>query len=322
MEKQKEISSLKPGDKINHILLLSAIQEKTTQNQKKFITLVLSDASGRINAILWDNLENYSCMLKAGTIVSIIGDITEYQGSNQLKITSIKPAEGKQNIEEFFPKSRYNRDDLINRLKERIEEIKKNELKELLNILFLPEMEVFSKIPAGKAWHHAYISGLLEHTLEIVRICDLMCEFHKEIDRDLLITGALLHDFGKTQELTVESGFEYTDKGRLIGHIVIAAIEIEKACNQISGFPERLKDQIIHLVLSHQGKLEFASPVVPKTIEAIVLYHADELSAKANAYKNAILKESQSDNNWTKFIGMAETALFIPERFKDIKQQE
>ena len=137
-----------------------------------------------------------------------------------------------------------------------------------------------------------------------------MCSFHPEINQDLLICGAILHDFGKVEELSFDNGFDYTDKGKLIGHIVIAAMEIEKTAKSIKNFPGELKNQLIHLVLSHQGKLEHASPVEPKTLEAIVLYHADELSAKTNAYKNAIKLEENSEGNWTKFLPLANTSLY------------
>jgi 3'-5' exoribonuclease len=167
-------------------------------------------------------------------------------------------------------------------------------------------------VPAGKSWHHSYIGGLLEHTLEIVKICDLICNIHNEVNRDLLISGAILHDYGKTAELTADIVFDYTDKGKLIGHIVFAAIEIEKAAEKIASFPEDLKDQLIHIVLSHQGKLEYASPVEPKTLEAIILYQADELSAKTNAYKYAIKADEKTDGNWTRYLPLAGTSLFIP----------
>ncbi|MCF8265093.1 MAG: HD domain-containing protein, partial [Melioribacteraceae bacterium] len=174
----------------------------------------------------------------------------------------------------------------------------------------------YQNAPAGKAWHHAYIHGLLEHTLEIVKICDLMCDIHKILDRDLLITGAILHDFGKTEELEFENNFDYTDKGKLLGHIVIAAIEIDKQCAKISEFPDELKNKLIHLVLSHQGKLEFATPVEPKFIEAIVLYHADELSAKTNAYKSAVINDANSGSDWTRYLPLAGTSLLIPGELK------
>ncbi|MGE5437177.1 MAG: HD domain-containing protein, partial [Syntrophothermus sp.] len=168
----------------------------------------------------------------------------------------------------------------------------------------------FSNMPAGKAWHHSYIHGLLEHTLEIIKICDLLADFHPEVNRDILIAGAMLHDYGKIEELSFDNMFEYTDKGKLLGHIVISAMKIDSIIKTIPDFPDELKNCILHLILSHQGKLEFASPVVPKTLEAIILYHADELSAKTNAYKNALELEKNENSKWTKFIRLAETDLY------------
>ena len=200
-------------------------------------------------------------------------------------------------------------------LANRINKLNNSILKELVKkILDKKNFTKFKNVPAGKAWHHAYIGGLLEHTLEIIRICDLMCDIHKEINRDLVICGAILHDLGKIEELQYETGFEYTDKGKLLGHIVIAANIIEKEAEKIEEFPLDLRDQLLHLVLSHQGKLEYASPVVPRTLESIVLYHADELSAKTNAYKSAILSATGSGNKWTKYLPLAETFIYIPDQ--------
>ena len=194
---------------------------------------------------------------------------------------------------------------------ERICRINDPNLKSLLDIIFSGErFEKFTNVPAGKSWHHSYIHGLIEHTLEIIKICDLMCDIHPELNRDILICGAMLHDFGKTEELSYNPVFEYTDKGKLLGHIVISAMLVNEEAKKIKNFPEDLKDCLLHVILSHQGKLEYASPVVPKTLEAIALYQADELSAKVNAYKNAILNEQKNDSKWTKYINLVSTELF------------
>src|SRR4030065_1059841 len=137
-----------------------------------------------------------------------------------------------------------------------------------------------------------------------------MCEFHSDLNRDLLISGAMLHDIGKIEELSYDSAFDYTDKGKLVGHIVIASNLVWDEIKKIPDFPVELENNLIHLILSHQGKLEHASPVVPKTAEAIALYQADELSAKVNAYKNALTTEMKTDSKWTKFLSLASTDLF------------
>jgi 3'-5' exoribonuclease len=136
-----------------------------------------------------------------------------------------------------------------------------------------------------------------------------MSDIHPEINRDLLICGAMLHDLGKIVELSFDSAFEYTDEGKLLGHIIIASMIVNKEIEKLTDFPSDLRKNLLHIILSHQGKLEYASPVVPKTLEAITLYQADELSAKVNAYKNAIFSQAAGNSCWTKFITLAQTDL-------------
>jgi 3'-5' exoribonuclease len=193
---------------------------------------------------------------------------------------------------------------------DRIQKINNSNLKFLMEQFFKEDnLAKFTSAPAGKYWHHPYIHGLLEHSLELIRICDLMCDIHPEINRDLVICGALMHDYGKTEELKFDSSFDYTTRGKLIGHIVISAMLINEECKKIPEFPDELRDCLLHIVLSHQGKLEFASPVIPKTLEAITLYQADELSAKVNAYKTA-LSDIKEKGKWTRFLPLASTDLF------------
>lgn len=320
MLEQKSLKTLATKDKVEHFLLLTNISLKSTKAGKEYLDLELRDQSILINAKMWDGFQSILQSLRPGEVVKILGTMEEFNNQPQLKIERIRTTVNEDNVtaSDFLPKSQRPLKEMETELISRIDLIKNINLKQLLKTLLEGEnFQKYKKVPAGKAWHHAYIGGLLEHTLEIVKICELMCDIHKEINRDLLITGAILHDMGKIEELVYESGFDYTDKGKLLGHIVIAANLIEKAANQIKNFPEELKNQLIHLVLSHQGKLEYASPVTPKTLEAIVLYHADELSAKTNAYKSAIIAEFQSDNNWTRYLPLAETSLFIPKVFPD-----
>jgi 3'-5' exoribonuclease len=211
---------------------------------------------------------------------------------------------------DFLAKSKRNIVEMKKELLARIQLIKNSKLKTLMDQFFYDkELEKFVSAPAGKYWHHPYLHGLLEHSLELIRICDLMCDIHPEINRDLVICGALMHDYGKTEELSFDSSFDYTTRGKLIGHIVISAMMINEGCKKIPEFPDELRDCLLHIVLSHQGKLEFASPVIPKTLEAITLYQADELSAKVNAYKTA-LGDLKEKGKWTKYLPLASTDLF------------
>lgn len=322
--KQKELTELQTGENIDHYFILSKIEERSTKNGKPFLSLELRDKSMVVSAKVWDGFQEFVKSAEAGKIVKVVGQMEEFNNTPQVRVNSIRLANenDKVSTNDFMPKSSRNFETMVKELETRIDALKNSDLKTLVKkILSGDKYEKYKQVPAGKAWHHAYIHGLLEHTLEIIRICDLMSDIHPEINRDLLICGAILHDFGKTEELNFETNFDYTDKGKLLGHIVIAAMEIEKAADTIKDFPSQLKEQLLHLVLSHQGKLEQASPVVPKTLEAIALYHADELSAKTNAYKNAIKLDENKEGNWTRFQQLAGTALYIPEKEDSENQQ-
>lgn len=313
MLNQSELSSLVKGDPIDHFLLVKKSELRLTKAGKEYLSLELGDKSISSAANLWDDVSGFKSLktsLAVGDVVKIIGVMDEYQGNPQIKIESIRLAKQSDDItpRDFLPKSLRDLNVMKKEFISRMEKIDNPDLKSLIKKIFSDErFTKYTSVPAGKMWHHSYISGLIEHTLEIIKICDLMCDIHPEINRDLLVCGAMLHDFGKIEELSFDPVFEYTDKGKLIGHIVIAAMIVNDEISKTPNFPENLKNNLLHLILSHQGKLEYASPVVPKTLEAITLYQADELSAKVNAYKNVIANEIKPGTNWTKFISLAGT---------------
>ena len=313
MLNQSELNTLSKGDSVDHFLLVKKCEIRLTKAGKEYLSLELGDKSISSSANLWEDTSGFKSIknsLAAGDIVKITGAMDEYQGNSQIKIDTIRLTKQSDEVtpKDFLPKSLRDLYVMKKEFAARMEKIADSDLKNLIRNIFSEErFAKYTAVPAGKMWHHGYISGLIEHTLEIIRICDLMCDIHPQINRDLLVCGAMLHDFGKIEELSFEPVFEYTDKGKLLGHIVIAAMIVNDEINKISDFPENLKNNLLHLILSHQGKLEYASPVVPKTLEAITLYQADELSAKVNAYKNLIANEIKPGSNWTKFISLAGT---------------
>ena len=274
MLNQKEISQLAKNDSVDHYLLVRKADIRLTKSNKEFLSLELGDTSGSMTSNVWDNIDSIFSNIKSGEVVKVKGSIEEFQGNLQIRISSIKIVSEKEGISpsDFLPHSKRNIAVMKKEFEDRLNKISNEYLKSLLKLIFTEEkFEKYSKVPAGKSWHHSYVHGLLEHTLEIIRICDLMCDIHPEINRDLLISGAMMHDFGKTEELNFEKNFDYTDKGKLLGHIVISAMLVNEKSKEIKNFPEDLKNCLIHIILSHQGKLEYASPVVPKTLEAITL---------------------------------------------------
>lgn len=320
MLNQKEISSLSNGEKIDHLFLIAKSEIKKTKNNDEYISFEFADKKSVINAYLWKDRKEFeelrSLCLQGnltGKIIKVKGDIREFNNNLNINIENIRLSEptDKVDIKDFMKTSERDINEMKGELISYINSIKNDYLHKLLQKIFDEERLVkFSEHPAGKMWHHSYIGGLIEHTIEIISICDLICKFHKEINRDLLITGAILHDIGKTIEINSEPGFEYSTEGKLLGHIVITATMVEKEINKIKNFPDDLRINLLHLILSHQGKLEQASPVVPKTLEAITLYHADELSAKTNAYKLSLERELKSPSGWTKFLNLAGTELY------------
>jgi len=323
MKNQKKLLELKTDDKIDHYLLVTKLDVKTAKNGRQYLDLILRDESAGYSAKMWDGFSSFVKNAKEEGVVKVKGKLESFNNQPQIKIFEIRVADISDgvNAEDFLPKSQRNLEEMKKELDEIIKSVKNIYLQKLLKDLLSGERyEKYIRVPAGKSWHHAYIHGLLEHTLEIVKICELMCNIHSHLDRDLLIAGTLLHDFGKTEELSSAASFDYTTKGKLLGHIVIAAMSVESTAKKIEGFPDDLLIKLIHLILSHQGKLEHATPVEPKTVEAIALYHADELSAKTNAYTYAIKKAANTKTGWTNFLPLAGTALLVPEKNNEPKE--
>ncbi len=262
MLNQSELNTLSKGDLIDHFLLVKKCEIRLTKAGKEYLSLELGDKSISSAANLWDDVSGFKSIknsLAVGDIVKINGSMDEYQGNSQIKIDSIRLAKQSDGVtpKDFLPKSLRDLNVMKKEFTTRMERITDGDLKNLINNIFSDErFTKYISVPAGKMWHHGYISGLIEHTLEIIKICDLMCDIHPEINRNLLVCGAMLHDFGKIEELTFEPVFEYTDKGKLLGHIVIAAMIVNDEINKISDFPEDLKNNLLHLILSHQGKLK------------------------------------------------------------------
>jgi len=310
---QPELNTLAKNDPVDHFLLVRRLDVRSTRSGSDFLSTELGDKTTSLNANVWEGFSEIVSKGKIGDVVRAKGTIEEYQGNLQIRVSSIRLATSKDGVspKDFLPRSKRDLKVMQQEFKQRIANISNEYIKKLLEQIYTEErFEQFSTAPAGKSWHHAYIHGLIEHTLEIIKLCELMCEFHPELNKDLLLAGAMMHDIGKIEELSYDSAFEYTDKGKLVGHIVIASNLIRDEIKKIDGFPADLENNLVHLILSHQGKLEHASPVVPKTAEAIALYQADELSAKVNAYKNVIESEIKAGSNWTRFIQLAGTDLY------------
>lgn len=309
------VKDLKPGKEVVDLFVLRK-KELKEYDTKRFLKLELGDKSGRIDAIAWDQPEEFYKSAEVGDVVKIKGRVGTYKETPQISLENLRKAgKGEFDLDDLISSSQEDLDVLLENFKQKCLSVENKYLKVLLTDL-TDDVELMNKLriaPAGKLWHHSYLGGLLEHTLRVVSLCELAAQNYDLIDRDLLISGALLHDIGKISEYSVSTLIEYTDEGRLIGHIVSGDELIASRIQKIRDFPQELALRLRHLILSHQGKLECASPVVPKTIEAIVLHYADELDAKADAFKRVINKSKTQGKKWSDWVGLIDRYIYIGE---------
>ena len=253
-----------------------------------------------------------------GDIIQIRGSTTTYKDSLQITLENLKKADEKVKLSDFLPSSEKDIEELFLKFKEMVNSVKNPHLKALLENLVNDSklMENLKQAPGGKLWHHSYLGGLLEHTLMVAQICEKAASLYELVDRDLLITGALIHDIGKIQQYSTAGFIDYSDEGRLIGHIVSGYDLISRKIEKIKDFPEELALKLKHLILSHQGQLEMASPVVPQTLEAIILHYADEMDAKSGAFTHIIKREKLKDKKWSDWVPLIKRFIYLGQEEK------
>jgi len=308
------VRDFKVGNRVQDFFVLRKKELKEYDGQK-FLKLELGDKSGRVDAVMWDEAEKFYRQAEVGNIIKITGSITTYRDSLQVKLEAFRKAEGKIELKDFLPTTEQDIDELFSRFKQMAASVENRHLKALLENLVEDSalMERFRQAPGGKLWHHSYLGGLLEHTLMVAQICEKAANSYELVDRDLLITGALIHDIGKINQYSTSGFIDYSDEGRLVGHIVSGYETIAKRIEKIRGFPEKLSLKLKHLVLSHQGQLEMASPVVPQTLEAIILHYADEMDAKAGAFTHIIKREKAKDKKWSDWVPLIKRFIYLGE---------
>ena len=310
----KFINELNENDRVNEIFFCKQKQLCKAKTGKNYLFLVLQDKTGVINAKIWDSDLNYEIeKFEQNDFVKIDGFVNFYNNELQIIISRLKKAEPEEyEIKNYVKTSNKDLDKLKNDLLEYISSVRNKFLSELLDKIFDEErLKIFCEHSAGKSMHHSFFGGLLEHTVSVVEICDFMCKRNKLIDRDILITCAILHDIGKIYELNDFPENNYSDAGELIGHIVIGSDLISKKICEINNFPDDLRLKILHCILSHHGEYEFGSPKLPKTIEALVLHFADNLDAKTKMFEE-LAENDKSDSNWTSYNKILERRLLKP----------
>ena len=310
---RKFISELNGGATIDEVFLVQNKDLRTTKNGSLYIQAQLSDRTGMIDARMWDASAPFFESLGDDTFLKIKGRTEIYQNKIQLIVKQIsKTSQDDIKLEDYLPGTEQDVDKMFAELKQIASSIKQPHLNSLLNLFFNDKdfCKGFCSAPAAVQYHHAFLGGLLEHTLSVAKLGDTIAPLYPELNRDLLICGIMLHDIGKISELCYEKNFHYSDEGQLIGHLISGVLMVEEKAKQIEGFPKTLLDLIRHLILSHHGEYEWGSPKLPMTLEALTLHYLDNIDAKIHAFNKEISGDKDPSDNWTKYNRMFERKLF------------
>ena len=310
---RKYISSLKSGELVDDVFLVLKKEVRETREKKPYLNLQLADKSGFIEARKWDTTPQLCDSFNKDAFIKIKGFVETFNNTLQIRINEICPITDAQvQMGEFIPCTEKDVPAMMNELAQIIKTIQDPYLSKLLHAFFTDESfcKVFSTAPAAMQYHHAYLGGLLEHILSVAKLAISFSKYYPTIKRDLLVTGIILHDIGKTRELSYERSFQYTDEGLLTGHLISGVLMIHEKVQKIEGFPSDLLNVLFHLILSHHGEYEWGSPVKPGTPEAIALHHLDNLDAKVQAATKAISEHKDTNSSWTEYVKMFERRLY------------
>lgn len=295
------IKDLTEGEKISQVYLCRRKQSALTKAGKPYESLVLQDKTGALDAKIWDpssmGIDHYDEL----DYIWVTGEVTSFQGANQLNIKRLRVAnEGEYMPADYLPCSKRDMNEMYAELLEIIGTVRAPYMRNLLEGYFGDESFAgrFKFHSAAKSVHHGFVGGLLEHTLSVTKHCIFFSEMYPFLDRDLLVTAAILHDVGKLDELSPFPQNDYTDEGQLLGHIMIGARMVAASMDDIPDFPAIKKRELLHCILSHHGELEFGSPKKPAIAEAVALSFADNLDAKLETMKEALENVAPSDMKW------------------------
>jgi len=313
MKKSIYVRDIKAGEKIADFFFVTEKNLAYSQKGSPYLNLRLKDKTGEMDGKVWDNVAELDKAFRKGDFVFLQGRSLQYKNVMQLSVLSARRAEGGEiEAAEFFPVAEEDPELMFRELESFAAAVATPALRELLRS-FLADGEfagLLKRAPAAKGFHHVYIGGLLEHTLSVVRVLDRLRGHYKGLNHDLVITGGILHDIGKIHEYSYDGLIDYTDEGRLIGHIVMGVEMVNRRIADLPDFPAQLAMELRHILLSHHGVLEFGSPKRPKTLEALLVHYVDDLDAKMNAMQTFVAGSGNEDSDWTPYHRLLERYLY------------
>jgi len=312
---QPELKGLSPGDSFQGFYILRKVEVKTKRDGKPYLALELGDKSGRMSAKVWEEAESQARELREGEVAKLRGVVQEYQGLLDVKIDLIRMATDSDPVEaeKLVKVSDKDLEALYQKILDTIKGLKNEHLNRLLIAIFNDNdfKQKFSQAAGGKLWHHAVFGGLLEHTVAVMELCQWISGQYQNIDGELLAAGALLHDIGKVEELGGQWAIDYTDSGRLVGHLALGVMTVDRVMQDLPEFPPELRMKLLHLILSHHGKKEMGAPVVPLMVEAQILYLADEMDSQINAWQHIIERDKDGKSVWSSYVKLIDRFLYL-----------
>ncbi|MEG0805368.1 MAG: HD domain-containing protein [Lachnospiraceae bacterium] len=306
----KYIETLREGERIGEVYLCKQKTSALTKSGKSYESVILQDKTGTLDAKIWDpnsqGIDDFSSM----DYIDVVGDVTSFQGSLQLSIKRVrKVSEGEYEPQDYLPISEHNIDEMFKELCGYVASINNKYLRTLLESFFQDAViaKRFCGHSAAKSVHHGFVGGLLEHSLSVTRVCSFFSENYPLLNRDLLLTAAMLHDIGKLEELSQFPNNDYTDEGNLLGHIMIGTEMVGRKICEIEGFPKEIAFQLKHCILAHHGELEYGSPKKPALAEAVALSFADNVDAKMETLKELFAAPSDESSDWVGYNRLFES---------------
>jgi 3'-5' exoribonuclease len=312
----KFINEIEPGQAIDDVYLVREPVLRSTTRGDLYIAMYLCDKTGQLNARMWQATEQTYKLLPQPGFIHINGRSELYQNNLQIVVNNARVVEPSQvNLDDFLARTDKDVDKLFAEIRRILGTIKNTQLRALLEEFISDEglMAKFRKAPAAIKLHHNYLGGLIEHTHNTLLVAQAVLPFYPEVQPDLVLAGIFLHDMGKTEELSYEMSFGYTDSGQLIGHIAKTLLMIHKKADSLAAggtqIDQGILDALGHIVLSHHGQYEFGSPKLPATAEAFMVSYIDDMDAKIKQVRQAIDREL-SDSSWTVWQGALQTRIY------------
>jgi 3'-5' exoribonuclease len=299
------VTDLGTEQTITTFFLVHEKEIRNTREGKQYLRLELGDRSGTIEARMWDQFEAIAKEFGRDDFVKVQARVEIYRNRPQLSLQQVRRAKPEEvDLADFLPHTKEDVGKLWSQLLEYANSIEHPWLKKLVNgIISDPAVAArYKRAPAAKVMHHAYLGGLLEHVVGLCGLAKRVAVHYPELNADLLLTIAILHDVGKLEELCYDRAIGYTTEGQLLGHIVMELETVSKAMDAIEGFPANLKTVVQHLLISHHGQYEFGSPKLPMIREALVFHYLDDMDSKIAAARAALAVES-GEEEWSVYSG-------------------